>query len=121
MNDNIVDFTSRWLQREETKEELEQDELEDLHDICTIVSNDAINALADEYDLDIQQIEFSPEIIFFFEAFKGLILKCAGHWHPFQDMAKEFFDAYGITIQLKDDGNYHFVMRNTELETPAND
>jgi hypothetical protein len=123
MTDNVVDFTDRWLQKEQKKEELqevaERDELDDLHDICTLLANDALDAMYNEYNLDIEKIEFSPEMIFFFETFKALILKCAGHWHPFQDIAKEFFDSQGIRVVETGDGNYHFVMGDPE--EPAND
>ena len=118
MDNNVVDFTERWLKRETTKEEIEKDELEDLHDICTLVSNDAINALRDEYDMDTDKIEFSPEIIFFFEAFKGLIMKCEDLWHPFQDLAQDFFDAQGITIEQDESGNYRFVLSQQEEPEP---
>lgn len=117
---NVVDFTERWLKREQTKEELENDQFEDLHDICTLVANDALDALRYEYDIDVDQLEFSPEMIFFFEAFKALILKSQDYWHPFQDYAQAFFEANKISVRLGDDGNYHFVIGD-EDEQPSND
>ena len=120
-SNNVVDFTEFWLKKEVTKEEQEHNELDDLHDICTLVANDALNILNEEYDIDTESIEHSPEIIFFFEAFKGLIMKAAGHYHPFQDLALEFFEMNGITIEMKDDGNYHFVLNGIKEPEPEND
>lgn len=120
MSDNVVDFTTHWLKKQEQIESQESG-LDDLHDICTVVANEALNSLRDDYGLDIQSIEYSPEIIFFFEAFKGLIMKCDGQWHPFQDFAQEFFDAQGIKIVESADGGYHFVIDDEDDKEPAND
>ena len=128
MTDNVVDFTDRWIKKEEHKEKIQKieeineiNEINELHDICTLVANDALNALYEEYDLEIDKIEFSPVMIFFFEAFKGLIMKCAGHWHPFQDAAQDFFDSQGIEVHETEDGGYHFALGNKEEILPAND
>lgn len=120
MSNNVVDFTTHWLKRELTKEEMEKEEALDLHDICTLVANDAIDILHDEYDIDTESIEFSPEIVFFFESLKGLIMKAAGHWHPFQDFAADFFKANGISVELNDEG-YHFVIAGDNPAEPSND
>lgn len=120
MTDNVVDFTKYLSQREETEVE-ETDELENLHQWCTELCNEMLNSLNEDYNIDTREIEYSPEIIFFFEAFKGLMLKCSGHWHPFQDMAKDFFVEQGISIEESPDGNYKFVIKGMLDNKPAND
>ena len=113
--------TERWLKKEEQKEEIGRDELEDLHDICTLVANDLLDALHYEYELDTDKIEFTADIVFFFEALKGMVLKTAGHWHPFQDLSEEFFKANGVTVEETADGNYKFVIGDGADEDSINE
>lgn len=115
--DNVVSLNEFKQKKEEEIKVREIDDIDHLHDICTQVSNEAINML-EEYGLDIDKIEYSPEIIFFFEAFKGLIMKCEDLWHPFQDLAQDFFDAQGITIEQDESGNYRFVLSQQEEPEP---
>ena len=120
MTDNVVDLNKFRQTKQKVEEDPDKDKDEYLHNICTYQCNDAIDSLQD-WGLDTTNIEFSPEMIFFFEAFKGLIMKCAGHWHPFQDLAQEFFDAYGIKVVEDENGNYRFTLEPEEDEEPAND
>jgi hypothetical protein len=123
MANNIVDFTTYWVTKKDSQESKEIQDIDDLHAITTELSNLVIDSLPD-YDIDISGIEFSPEIVFFFEAFKALIYKCEGLWHPFQDKANEFFEEQGITIEKKDDGTYHYVIDDIcpmNISEPAND
>lgn len=110
MNDNVViDFLSKKKEREEKLIEIELEDNENIHDICTTTANKIINALDEDYGLDVQKIEYSAEMIFFFEAYKSLVMKCIDQWHPFQDIAQEFMEEQGITVELGSDGNYLFV------------
>jgi len=117
MSDNIIDFTSKM---KEKIDRVDIDDDENIHEICTETANEIINALQEFYDLDVRKIEYSAEMIFFFEAYKGLVMKCVDQWHPFQDMAQQFMEDQGIVIE-EYEGGYRFVLQPDEDPIPAND
>lgn len=119
MSNNVIDFTDRLKKRQLTDKEIEDDELEDLHQISSIIANQVLDMLSEEYGIDTNELEMGPEVIFFFEAFKGLVLKSANHYHPFQDFAHDFFVTYGVKIEEQPDGNYNFVIGETLDEDPV--
>ncbi len=127
MTDNVVDFTSR------LKEKLEKLDLEDdasssryledddkVHEICTETANEMINNLEEDYGFDTSKIEHSAEMIFFFEAYKALLMKCVDQWHPFQDMAEQFMIEQKITIE-EDENGYRYILSEEISDEPAND
>lgn len=121
MTDNIVDLASHRKKKEDEEITLELNDYENLHQICTESANEMINNLYEDYDINIAKIEYSAEMIFFFEAYKGLVMKCVDQWHPFQDMAQQFMEDQGIVIE-KYDGGYRFVLLpDDEEQEPAND
>jgi hypothetical protein len=113
VTDNIIDFTSR------LQEKLEKVD-DEIHKICTETANELINNLYEDYDLNISNVEYSPEMIFFFEAYKSLVMKSADQWHPFQELAMDFMIEQNITIEKDDDG-YRFVIEGDAEDEPAND
>lgn len=123
MTDNIVDFASRLKAREKMNEELQSTQMEELHQICGEVANETLNCLRDDYDIPIENIEYSPEIIFFFESFKALVFAAVGEWHPFQGFAAEFMETYKIKVVEQENGNYSFTVDENAIksENPAND
>lgn len=123
MSNNVIDFTAKLLEKQDQIDKAATDQFEDLSDICQDVANECLNSLREDFDLPIDEIEASPEIIFFFESLKGLIFKSMGQWHPFQEFAQDFFDMWNIKVVEKENGNYEFKMEGLDSESapPAND
>lgn len=122
MTDNIVDFLAHRKPKSEEPEVVDMQDEEAIHEICTQSANDLLNNLGTVYGLDLTDVECSPEMVFFFEAHKSMIMKSVGQWHPFQDMAEMFMEDQNITIE-EYDGGYRYVMNPIEEEEdiPAND
>jgi hypothetical protein len=116
----VIDMIARRKQKEVQHNLPDIEDYDDLHEICTNTANELINNLYNDYDINISTVEYSPEMIFFFEAYKGLVMKCVDQWHPFQDMAAQFMEDQGIVIE-EYEGGYRFVLLPDEEPEPAND
>jgi hypothetical protein len=117
MTDNIIDFTSRL---KEKKEQVDLEDNDTIQDICTETANELLNDLDEYYGLDLHKVEHGAEMIFFFEAYKALLMKCVDQWHPFQDVAADFMAQQKIVVE-EHEGGYRFVIGDEEPEDPAND
>ena len=120
MTGEVIDITSARKQKEEENTLPDTEDYDSLHEICTSTANELINNLYNDYDINISNVEYSPEMIFFFEAYKGLVMKCVGQWHPFQDMAEHFMVEQGIVVE-HNEGGYRFVLLPDDEVEPAND
>lgn len=120
MTDNVVDFSS-WKKKKQKNNSVDINDYEYVHEICTDTANELLNGLIEYHNIDTQKVEYAAEMIFFFEAYKALVMKCIDQWHPFQEIAEEFMREQGVMIEHYDDG-YRFVIKNQSDENdPAND
>lgn len=121
-SNNIVDFLGWKQNKQEKLNEEELDDYERVHEICTETANDLLNDLDQYYDINVQKVEYAPEMIFFFEAYKALVMKCADQWHPFQQIAEDFMEDQGIVVE-RYEGGYKFTIKgdSEEDDPPAND
>lgn len=120
-SNNIVNIGDWKQKKQETIIDDPADDYESLHEICTHTANELLNELDEEYNINVQKVEYAPEMIFFFEAYKALVMKCSDQWHPFQDLAEEFMREQGIVVEYHQ-GGYRFTVKDeVDEDPPAND